>query len=75
MYTIYQIVRDLEKMYSDCLFTLHKYSMTGVNIKVHDLFFIINHLVRPQGSCMQNVKFLASQEVLQSCIVSVLNPN
>ena len=25
---------------------------------------IFNHQVRPQGSCMQNFKFLASQEVL-----------
>ena len=27
-------------------------------------FFIINHLVRPQGTFISNFKFLASQEVL-----------
>ena len=28
------------------------------------IFFIINHLVRPQGTFISNFKFLASQEVL-----------
>ena len=28
-------------------------------------FFIINHLVRPKESCMQNVKFLAGREELR----------
>ena len=29
------------------------------------LFFSINHLLRPQESCMQNFRFLAGREVLR----------
>ena len=34
-----------------------------------DKFFIINYLVVYQGSCTQNFKFLASQEVLRLLLV------
>jgi len=30
-----------------------------------DKFFIINHLVRPKGTCIQNFRFLAGREVLR----------